>query len=167
MPEDGPGLSRIQEESWRQSYRGIFPDLFLDDLIVPPERWGAKLDSGVGILIGEVDAEPVGYCSFAPSDLDDWGEIRAIYVLPALQGLGYGSRLLAAGLEGLEQTGFDCVLLWVIDRNIRARRFYEGRGWRLDKPIRIEEIAGTQVTLVRYSWSLRDGIRRCPDPPRR
>jgi GNAT superfamily N-acetyltransferase len=153
-PGDAVGLSRVQTETWQWAYRGVFPSEFLTGLIVPVSRWEDRLMGGVTTHVVTKKAEVVGYSSIAPADDPGWGEVRAIYVHPDHQGRGYGSALLSAGLTSLAALGFRWALLWVIDRNLQGRSFYESRGWTLGRPIRIEDIGGTQVTLVRYERDL-------------
>lgn len=146
-PDDATGLTAVKVASWRDAYDEIFPDAFLESLHYPTQYWDRHLD---GLLVATERDDVVGYCSHAPADDEDWGEIRAIYVHPSHQRKGLGSRLLARGLSGLEDRGFDRALLWVIDSNHRARSFYEARGFSIGAPFRIEDIGGTQVSLLRY-----------------
>jgi putative acetyltransferase len=50
------------------------------------------------------------------------GWIEQLYVFPAVQGQGIGSRLL-----DIAKAARDELLLWTFQRNGRARRFYEAR----------------------------------------
>ncbi len=113
-------------------------------------RWEERLAGGVTIEVLTIGDEVVGYCDTARADDPGWGEVRAIYVRPNHQGRGCGSALLDAGMRSLSGAGFSKTLLWVFDRNLSARSFYEGKGWSLGRRIRLEDIGGTQVTLVRY-----------------
>lgn len=151
---DAERLSVVQTETWKSSYRHIFPAEFLDGLVVRRERWVERMVGGLAVHVAEVDHLIAGYCTVAPADDAGWGELRAIYVHPAHQGAGLGSELLSAGLEELRRAGFAQALLWVIDQNRQARSFYENRGWRQGRPIRLEEIGGTPVTLVRYERAI-------------
>jgi GNAT superfamily N-acetyltransferase len=54
----------------------------------------------------------------------DW--IDQLYVLPDAQGRGTGT-----GLVRVAQDAFDRLQLWTFQRNVRARRFYEARGFAL------------------------------------
>jgi len=54
----------------------------------------------------------------------DW--IDQLYVLPKAQGRGVGTELLQVA-----QRSFDRLQLWTFQRNPRARRFYEARGFAL------------------------------------
>lgn len=155
-PADAEQLSQVQEESWRSAYRQIFPSDFLDNLVIPPSKWEERLTRGVIVQVLTVDDEVLGYCSTAPADDPGWGEILAVYVHPGHQRRGFGSVLLDAGLGALSGAGFSKALLWVFDRNLAARSFYESGGWLLGRPIRLENIGGTHVTLVKYERTLRD-----------
>jgi GNAT superfamily N-acetyltransferase len=53
--------------------------------------------------------------------------VEHLYVRPDLQGTGIGSALLDVAKD-LRPAGFR---LWVFQRNVEARRFYERRGLRL------------------------------------
>jgi GNAT superfamily N-acetyltransferase len=62
--------------------------------------------------------ELVGMIAFR----SDW--IDQLYVLPHVQGDGVGTRLLQVA-----QDSFSRLQLWTFQRNRRARRFYEARGF--------------------------------------
>ncbi|MEA2873607.1 MAG: hypothetical protein QOH67_3583 [Hyphomicrobiales bacterium] len=66
--------------------------------------------------------ELVGMIAFRP----DW--IDQLYVLPRVQGDGVGTKLLRVA-----QDSFSRLQLWTFQRNQRARRFYEARGFALIK----------------------------------
>ena len=99
------------------AYAGIFPpnDPF------PWEQTLARWQHFAGeLVVAERDApaELVGFVAF------DRSELHALYVLPEQWGHGVGARLLAAA-GGVS-------VLWVLEGNARARRFYEQHGWEPD-----------------------------------
>ena len=51
---------------------------------------------------------------------------------PRSWGAGHGSALHEAAMDHLAKEGFGEAVLWVLEGNERARRFYERRGWRAD-----------------------------------
>jgi GNAT superfamily N-acetyltransferase len=75
----------------------------------------------------------------------DW--IDQLYVLPDAQRRGTGTELLQVA-----KTSFDCLQLWTFQRNVRARRFYESRGFAL-----VQETDGTRNEEkepdARYLWT--------------
>lgn len=154
--KDIPAMSRIHAESWRTAYRGIVPRAFLDglsdDFWVPAFR--SFLRDGIPrALVLFKEDEPVGCVCFGPSrdeSLQGWGEIVSLYVLPDCEGRGFGTMLLDAALAGLAEDGFDRVYLWVLEKNERARRFYERRGLCATKDVCAVEIEGERLQDVRY-----------------
>ena len=75
------------------------------------------------------------------------GWIDQLYVLPLVQGRGVGSELL-----DVAKRAFDPLQLWTFQRNLRARRFYEARGFVL-----VEQTDGAgneeKEPDARYSWT--------------
>ena len=69
------------------------------------------------------------------------GEIKKLFVEPALQGRGIGARLLEYAVEHMgAQT------LWALEQNAGAIRFYQRHGFRLTGERRLED--GTSEYLV-------------------
>ena len=78
------------------------------------------------------------------------GELYALYVDPARWGAGHGTELDAAARSHLHGALFTGAILWVLEANAQARRFYERRGWLADGTSR--EHAG--AVAVRYRVGL-------------
>ncbi|MPZ99320.1 MAG: GNAT family N-acetyltransferase [Dehalococcoidia bacterium] len=55
-----------------------------------------------------------------------------IHLDPAYVGTGIGRALMAHALDDLRERGYRAVVLWVLEGNARARRFYEIGGWTPD-----------------------------------
>ncbi|WP_334359766.1 MULTISPECIES: GNAT family N-acetyltransferase [unclassified Bradyrhizobium] len=76
---------------------------------------------------------------------DDW--IEQLYVLPEAQGRGIGTELLDVAKRASER-----LQLWTFQRNARARRLYEARGFAL-----VEETDGAgneeKEPDARYLWT--------------
>ena len=102
----------------------------------------------------------VGFVSVGPSrdeDLPDSGELFAIYVHPEQVGCGVGRELIVAGLSVLRTAGFSDALLWVLEGNSTARRFYELGGWQADGSRKRDESMGFAIDEVRYRIDLATG----------
>ena len=78
-------------------------------------------------------------------------EITAIYVLQAAQRKGVGRALLREAAAHLRRAGHRSAALWVLEKNAKARRFYEALGAH---PIatRQEVRPGTVLQEVAYGW---------------
>ena len=106
-------------------------------------------------IVAEVDGKVVGFVSVGASRSDDAeGELYAIYVHPDHWGTGVGRELMQAGEAELRRLGHRRVILWVLDDNPRARRFYELAGWTADGRSQDLEIFGFHISEVRYAKDL-------------
>ena len=152
---DAPALAHLHVRSWQAAYRHILTRDYLDSLDVGrrTDHWRRVLEEGARVLVAELDGL-VGFCHAGESNDEGWGEVYSIYLLPEVWGRGHGHDLMEAGLGRLRDAGFDQALLWVLEGNDRARRFYERQGWVLAKRFQILEIGGTPVTEVRYEIEL-------------
>ena len=81
-------------------------------------------------------------------------EVYAVYLEPERVGSGVGRELFETAVRNLRDVGFSRALLWVLDSNERARRFYEAAGWTADGAVKDEEWYGHVIREVRYSIGL-------------
>jgi ribosomal protein S18 acetylase RimI-like enzyme len=117
----------------------------------------------------------VGYASFGP-ELDVLGmswpyprtaagadgrvaELYALYVRPAWWSTGTGRALMQQVLARVSVDGYRCIMLWVLEDNARARRFYERAGFAPDGARHgLPDLGG--VTEIRYRRALPAGPGR-------
>lgn len=146
-------ISRVYEESWKFSYKGIVPQSYLDS--IPEGQWASMVDSpGRNTLLCIEDGKIVGTTSFSRSRFEQfagWGEIISIYLLPDYMGRGYGRALLEAAVDELKKMGYADVFLWVLEENSRARRFYEKMGFTLTDDYIDDYIGGKELREIRYT----------------
>jgi len=77
------------------------------------------------------------------------GEVYALYVAPDWWSTGTGRSLMSCAVAALTEAGYERAVLWVLQANARARRFYEKAGWAPDGASNI--LAGLGgVIEVRY-----------------
>jgi ribosomal protein S18 acetylase RimI-like enzyme len=151
-PGDAAAIAEVHARTWQATYEHVFgaerlaarvPDLALWTRILANER--------VEVNVAEAGGRIVAFVSVGPSRDDDAeGELYAIYALPEAWGTGAGAALMQAGLDAMRAAGYRDAVLYVLDDNPRARRFYEREGWALDGGTKSEELLGVQVTEVRY-----------------
>jgi GNAT superfamily N-acetyltransferase len=157
---DVDAIAEVRVRSWQAAYRGIVPQPELDrmDPAAVARRWrGEDLD---GHHVAESAGRVVGWLfvgAYRPDPADGGpdpgpgcGEVLAIYVRPEAWRQGIGRPLLAYGLGELRRQGLGPVLLWVLEANARARRFYERAGFVLDGGTHTYEIGGATLPEVRY-----------------
>ncbi|MBG0569022.1 GNAT family N-acetyltransferase [Actinoplanes sp. NEAU-A11] len=165
--DDADALAVVHVHTSQEAYRGQFPQAHLDQLDLSRRRqiWAQHLRSDhapTGTLVAEHPVDGVvGFIYVSPcrdSDTDSRrvGEIQAVYVLPKHWGQGVGKLLMEAGLCRLAEAGYREMVLWVLESNERARRFYEAGGWRADGSSRTDDSRGMTVTEVRYRHHQRD-----------
>src|ERR1700692_3957586 len=157
---DAPAIGRIHVASWRETYRGVLPDHFLDNLsaVVRAVMWQGALerDPPVLLFVGQLaSGDLVGFAGGGPrrgsSPPHDAG-VYAIYVLQAARHRGCGRRLLAALAAALHARGFKSLCVWVLRENAHARRFYEGLGGQVVGE-RTEVNSEHEFNEVAYGWA--------------
>lgn len=155
--DDRLAISRIYAQSWKYAYRGIVPQDCLDAL--PEDRWVKNLDfPGWHTMVCVENGQYVGTSSFCKSrfaQFPDCGEVISIYLLPAYMGKGFGRLLMEAVISELKEQGYRDVFLWVLEENMRARRFYEKFGFcRTDDALTVN-IGGKDLREIRYVYRVR------------
>jgi GNAT superfamily N-acetyltransferase len=158
---DADDVARVHVRSWRSAYRGLIAQEYLDSL--EPEAMAGRYTFGrVGLRLPStlVAVEGSTICGLATTglcrdmDLPNFGELMAIYVDPAHLRTGVGRALISAARQRLRHVGVAGAVLWVLDGNIDARRFYERDGWWFDGAWRTEPFGDHSVKQVRYRCAI-------------
>jgi ribosomal protein S18 acetylase RimI-like enzyme len=113
------------------------------------ERWKWERDTH-RLTIAQSDGRVVGFSYVGPSEVAGAAELYAIHVDPELVGSGVGRLLMINALPQLAAIAPERALLWVLEDNQTARRFYDRGGWRADGTTRVEPIGGEPVPQLRY-----------------
>ena len=159
-PADASELARVYVESWRWAYPGLLPQRYLDRL--SPEQhaqnWAVVIETERRAITWVAHDEQ-GCCGLASagparSGAAGVGEVYTLYVSGRAAGRGVGRLLLAYAVAQLKATLHGSAILWVLEDNERARRFYEREGWAHDGARAREKIAGREVQLMRYRRAL-------------
>jgi GNAT superfamily N-acetyltransferase len=158
--DEAAQIAEVHVRSWQAGYRGLIPQDYLDGLD-PVARVDARRRSlreadlpRSGTLVAADDGRVVGFAHLGPARDEDAataaGEVWAIYLSPDAWGKGYGRELMSAALGQLTQGGYQQATLWVLDSNVRARRFYEAAGFSPDGAVKVDNSRGFPLTEVRY-----------------
>lgn len=160
VDRDAEAIAALHIRSWQRAYRNQLPDEFLDHLSDELENrtgfWRSHISTTNGgrheIWTAEIESRINGFSALGPArDVDAAGELYAIYVEPESWHQGVGRTLLAHSSERLAALGYSTAILWVLESNARAHRFYERAGWRADGGAKIESLPdGTTLREVRY-----------------
>jgi len=158
--KDIPSIARVHLDSWRNTYRGIMPDEYLDCLTYEDREqvWTRILgnpESRTVAIVAEDEANRiVGFGAAGPSESNDpsfEGELFALHVVKEHHGKGIGHHLISAVADRLARMGITSMILWVITGN-PAYSFYERLGAaRLYG--REFEFGGVMLSEMGYGWT--------------
>lgn len=154
--EDSAGLAKVQVDSYRTAYAGIFPQAYLDQfsyeeqeqdwrdwMTSRPEDLLYVAETATGEMVGYALARP-GLTEIPPYD----SELIALHVLSGHQRQGVGRQLVAAVAGQLRQRGSRSLMLWVLEEN-GARGFYERLGGKL---LDESKLNWCDTLEVAYGW---------------
>jgi ribosomal protein S18 acetylase RimI-like enzyme len=144
-------IAAVHAETWRDTYRSILPDGFLDDEVgaVMAGRWAEQaIGAEDAVLVAEEDGDLIGF-------LAGWdGEsayIDNLHVRSQSRSRGAGRRLLGEAARHFLARGRRRAHLHVVAANARARALYLTLGGR---PAGLVEknLYGTPVMNERIAW---------------
>lgn len=155
MPADAETLAFIICESWKSAYKDIITpeelerkteinkriDLFRE--LIPSEKGH--------LFIAFSEDVPCGFCYFCDSrdeDMPGYAEIASIYTLEQYWGKGIGRKIMDSALIEIKRLGYEKVMLWSFQDNLRARRFYEKCGFITDETTKDSKFGN--VKEIRY-----------------
>ncbi|MBL7817820.1 MAG: GNAT family N-acetyltransferase [Saprospiraceae bacterium] len=156
---DAEPIAHLHAESWRNTYRGMLSDAYLDNDVFAERRlhWQKRFDnpaSNQWILVAESEGEIVGFvCNYGADD-EKWGTlIDNLHVRPDQKGRGIGTHLIQKAMdwaqENYPETG---VHLFVFEANESARYFYEKMGGTNVERFLHHNEDNTEGYALRYAW---------------
>jgi len=160
--DDASSVATIQVHGHRFAYAGILPQPASDEEWIArrTEAWRPQLAPHPTrhAFVAERDGRAVGFVTVGPADDESLpatsGKLFALYLEPDVIGSGVGRALLERGVEDLRASGFADAVLWVLEENARARRFYERAGWAFDGTRKDELRDGHARHELRYRREL-------------
>ena len=161
---DAQEIAAVHVESWRTTYRGIFPQAAIDAHTVEQRLalWTHVLQMPSGTrnaFVARYGGDVVGFASLGPlrvdgPPIDGEAELNAIYLRQSAQRLGIGRTLFDAGARWLADAGFKAMRCKVVRGN-PASGFYLHLGGQLVATATFE-IEGTQLVEDTYRFELKD-----------
>lgn len=150
VESDGKEIGELYAAAWKEGYKGLLPQKYLDELT--PDKIHRVIDDGSFVVL---DGERIAaHCHARTADEPEWrgwGEIHTMYTHPDYWRKGYGTAVFKRAEEWLYECGFDNVYLYVLEGNERAERFYKAQGFFPNGGTLCCEIAGTIVTDNRFT----------------
>ena len=160
-PEDAPQIAEVHIRSWRQAYKGIIHQSYLDnglDVTKRTRAWQENLsESRKATFLAFNGASLAGFVSVGKSRdgrYSDHAELYAIYLDPDYFGKGVGKALFSSALQhAAKKEGFRKMFAVVLTENLAGRDFYERMG---AIPIEGSEeeltVDGHPYMEMKYSW---------------
>lgn len=157
---DAKAIASLHTESWRDAYRSIMPDWYLDGPIAKERlsHWQSRFSiSGADrfyILLADSNGKSVGFVCVL---LDEEPQLGAcldnLHVLPRLRGNGIGRQLFTRATQWvmLTEPGWS-IHLWVFEANVAARRFYDALGGEVVEHHKKEVLKGIEIPSLLYIW---------------
>ncbi len=152
---DAAAVASLHLASWRDAYRGLLPDGFLDGALggLMAAHWPAVLVRplpGPVILAVAPGAPPLGFVAAWRQGANM--HVDNLHLRPEARGAGIGRVLLGAAASRLLAEGFRTADLWALEGNRGALRFYARLGARLDEVPVVKPAFGHPVPMRRAHW---------------
>jgi ribosomal protein S18 acetylase RimI-like enzyme len=163
-PADAEDIALVQRLSWQSTYAGL---LRPESLTRAQETWGVdhwlqhleRTDDQLVPLV--LDGPSTGIVGFGvagprrggadPLIRKFEGEIYLLYLLQAVQGRGYGLKLMTALARVMRARGMESALVWALATNRSAIGFYQ----RLAGSFLVQRrrpLFGESVTEIALGW---------------
>ena len=154
---DRKAISDLHVQSWRRAYRGILPDGYLDQAVEGEfaARWATIFDRGDArdlLLVADDDGQLAGFLYAFRCDDAGGYELDNLHIAPVFQGRGVGTALMRDASRHLVARGAKSVVLYVIEGNDAACRFYERLGGRALAPVAKTLGSLGAVSAIPFRW---------------
>ena len=150
---DAAEMANIHMRSWEAAYADIMPaETIAQKNAGRPVMWKLTLTGEHHNYIALYGDTAIGLMGIHPcrdEDLPNAGEVGAIYLHPDHFRKGYGREMIEFAEKSLKQQGFSTVVIWVLEKNEGARRFYEKCGYQFDGTKQESQI-GKPLFKIRY-----------------
>ncbi len=158
--EDATILGTIHSESSLLAFKDIIPEDYLTNVFSTERRTNCFVrelsELSPKTAIAFINNEPAGLLSFGKSrvNINDHSlvEIWRVYILPKFWGSAISKELIQWGINEIHNTGMKKIELWVLEENMRARKFYEKMGFKNDNVYEIID-SGKELKELRYIYS--------------
>jgi len=155
-PEDANEIAHIHVICWHETYTGIIPQDYLDQISIEKRQntWCEIIAKGQTVFVAVDNDKIVGFANGEKNRypvLKAAGELYAIYLLASYHRQNIGKRLFEAVQDNLSSRQLRPFITWVLERN-PACGFYEKTGGKVvaDK---LEEIGGTTLREFAFKWN--------------
>lgn len=153
---DADNLGEVHAAAWKQAYVDIMPQEFLNTITTQNcsnEFLKNSNNTLMRYYIVYLLDKPVGILYISLSNAVNLknisGEILALYILKDSCGKGYGTVTIDFAVHQLKSLSCKKIILWVLECNKKARKFYERNGFLFTGVKRVIYI-GKAFTQMQY-----------------
>ena len=155
MQNDARQIAEIIVEDWKNAYRGIIDDDFLDSMSVE-ERYQRELQRYQIYKVAAVNEKIMGLTWNEINDSDDSDcEIIALYVKYEERKSGIGRGLFLDSVEEFKSQGKKRMIIWCLKENYEARKFYEKMGG-LEYKHGTHKWGNRDYDMISYTYNLNE-----------
>lgn len=121
----------INIKDWQMAYKGIIEQSSLDNLNRNKKigKWRKHYNIG-NVIVAEKNEKILGFCRYSEktetAECDC--EIIALYVDYENHEHGVGRKLVEYAINDLKEKGKSNMIIWCLEKNVEARKFYEKMG---------------------------------------
>lgn len=164
---DAPEITNVHLSAWREAYRDLLPQSYLDQLPLAFRNrmawWSQTLaePGQISAFVAESASGIVGFSFFGPareSGMENYGELGAIYLFEKFKGQGVGAMLLKVGMQEFLDRKLSKAYCWVLENNPTIG-FYEKSGAVFKGLEKGAEIGGQKVKELVYAWESLEPFR--------
>lgn len=129
----------VHFQSWKETYKGLMEDRYLEKHTLDKCIQIAK-KFPENTLVALHNQNVVGFAAYTDSIQHDgiYGEIKAIYVLKELQGIGIGYALMKECIKRLNQ--HRKIIVWVLHNNQKSIAWYLTFGFKIDGETKTQKV---------------------------
>ena len=157
---DYKSLARLHAQNWRENYRGILSDFFLDNILdqYMEDTWQKKLHSPTAKEITTIafsEDKLAGFSCLVLDDDETFGSmLDNLHVAHDEQNKGIGKLLMqhCAGIICDFATDHR-MWLWVYAKNKRAVAVYDRLGGTHAETVEKKTAEGNKAIVYRYTWT--------------
>lgn len=133
--DDCLSIARVVTVGWNETYKGIVPDWFLEELKTNEQERANRMlnnfnEENNHQFVLEIDNNIVGFVNFGLAEEPEYsncGEIIALYIISKYKGNGYGKKLVNTAIKELKEMGCDKMIIACLKGN-PSNEFYKHIG---------------------------------------
>ena len=156
---DHLAIAKLHADNWRQYYRGILSDHYLDNEVEKDrlDTWYKRFASPAPnqqVIVAINNNEIVGFgCLFLDDDPVFGSLLDNLHVSTKQQKTGTGKLLMQECAKKIvELAKMKKIYLWAYEQNIHARQVYEHLRGRNFEVVETRTEDGTPRRVCRYTW---------------